>query len=94
MNEYITSPDYKSSKKIRGICYGFQHYVDGAAPNNYTVGFHFPDKKVGLSAKGYEQGVPDQSKPVWLPYIAAPNLYAFEHYVHNGLLFMSNVVSW
>ena len=49
MESYITSPDYKSSRKVKGICYGFQQYVDGAAPNNYTFSFHFPDKKIGLS---------------------------------------------
>lgn len=59
MDEYIKSPDYKTSRKVKGICYGFQHYVDGAAPNNVTVSFHFPDKKIGLSKLGYEQGVPD-----------------------------------
>ena len=59
MESYITSPDYKSSRKIKGICYGFQQHIKDAAPNNYTFSFHFPDKKVGLSKIGYEQGVPD-----------------------------------
>lgn len=58
-NEYISSPDYKSSRKTKGICFGFEHFVDGVAPNNYTVSYHFPDKRIGVSKIGYNQGVPN-----------------------------------
>jgi len=43
MNDYISSPDYKTSGKNKGICIGFQHHVDPNDPNNYTVSIHFPD---------------------------------------------------
>lgn len=49
---FIASPDYKNGRKNKGVCFGMQHYIDDdTAPNNYTIGLHWPDKKIGPSAK-------------------------------------------
>ena len=91
---YIASPDYKSDRQHTGVCWGIQHYIDDdTAANNYTLSLHFPDKKLGLSLISYNQGVPDQSKPVWLPFTAAPDLYAYFRYQHQGWSFISNMVA-
>ena len=91
---YIASPDYKSDRKHTGVCWGVQHYVDDdTAPNNYTLSLHFPDKKLGVKLVSYNQGVPDQSNPAWLPFTAAPDLYSYFRYQHQGFSFISNMVA-
>ena len=72
-NDYISSPDYKSSRNYQGICFGIQQFGDNSteAPpsNNNTFSLHFPDKNFGLPTKyKYPMGIPDQSNPVWEPY--------------------------
>jgi hypothetical protein len=54
MESYISGPDYKTSRKKKGVCVGLQHYVDDdTKPNNYTFSWHYPDKRLGLSKLGY-----------------------------------------
>jgi len=95
MNDYISSPDYQSDGKHQGICFGIEQHVDeNTADNNYTVSLHFPDMKIGLSQKGYSQGIPNLKNPVWLPYTSAPDLLSFTRYQHNGLAFMQSVMGY
>ena len=93
-NEYISSPDYKTGRKYKGVCWGLEQHVDNdTAANNYTFSFHWPDKKIGFAKLSYSQAIPDQTNPVWLPYIAKPNVYAYLQYQHQGYAFMQSNVA-
>ncbi len=93
--EYIASPEYKTSKKNPGVCFGVQHYMDeDTKANNYTLSLHFPDKKVGKARIPYNMGVPDQNNPVWLPWIATPDIYAYFLYQHQGFSFMQSQIAY
>ena len=41
----------------------------------------------------YSQAIPDQTNPVWLPYIAKPDVYAYLRYQHQGYTFMQSNVA-
>jgi len=55
---------------------------------------HFPDKKIGVTKVAPDQGVPDQSSPVWLPYISQPDMYSYFRYQHQGFSFMQNLIAY
>ena len=60
MDEYISSPEYKSDNRHHGVCMGIEQIVDPDNPHNYTFKLHYPDQPVGRSSRHYEQGVPLQ----------------------------------
>ena len=65
--------------------------VDHDTPNNYTMQFHFPDKKnpAGkVSPMAWSQGVPDQSDPVWMPQQSNPHLGWYVRYQWNGYAYL------
>ena len=82
LEEYISSPEYKSDKKHSGICMGIEHIQDPDNPKNFTFKLYYPDQPIGRSVRHYEQAIPLQSNPVWSPFISSPNYLAYAHYQH------------
>ena len=54
-DNYISSPDYKQDRNNQGVCFGFEHHYEEnvTASNNITMDFHYPDKRIGVSAVSY-----------------------------------------
>ena len=62
-------------------------------PNDYSIGLHFPDKRIGISKYSYSQAIPAQTNPVWEPQAAAPDLLSYIRYQHNGFSFVQNLMA-
>lgn len=96
-NEYISSPDYRTSRDTQGVCYGVQDFgpdtKEVAQSNNYTFSLHFPDKRIGPASLSYSQGIPSMENPVWLPFTAAPDLLSYFRWQHNGFSFLQNLLA-
>ena len=81
MDEYISSPEYKTSRRQNsGICVGIEHHQNPDQPNNYTFSLHYPDKPIGRSSYHWEMAIPDQNNQVWSPYSNSPDLESLYRY--------------
>ena len=89
MFDYISNEDYLTTRKLRGVCFGFE--VIENSRNDYEIKFYFNDEKTFAGA--FANGIPNQSNPAYNPANPDPDMSAFENYSNRGFAYLHSVAA-